>query len=268
MTAPSDRATLASVHSARIAAIHAEEGAAVTSGEVVVSLDDRVEAARTKVARAEANSSIAVDLARAEWERAQREVRRIRGLSGDKFASSKELDDATTTAAIAKLKYEKAQFNLEQSRRALAYEEQVLAEYQLRAPFSGYITEHHKHVGETVDQLEGIVTLIRIDPLEVVLDCPIALAPFVHAGDAFDIVPQDKSWMARQGVVSYVSREIDGASQTFVVKLAVENPDERWMSGMKVSVDFGAPIEPDQGRQTSARPPPAKPVSFPERDRQ
>lgn len=268
MTAPSDRVTLASVRPARIAAIHAEEGAAVTSGEVVVSLDDRVEAARTNIARAEANSSIASDLARAEWERAKREVRRIKGLSGNEFASSKELDDATTTAAITKLRYEKAQFDLEQSRRALAFEEQVLAEYQLRVPFSGYITEHHKHVGETVDQLEGIVTLIRIDPLEVVLDCPITLAPFIHTGDAFLVVPQEGNWTARHSVVNYVSREIDGASQTFVVKLAVKNRDEGWMSGMKVSVDFGAPLEPDQSRQARTQPPPAKPVSFPEHDRQ
>jgi len=264
ITVPSERATLAGVRAARIAALHEEEGAPVTEDQIVVSLDAGVQVARTKIAHAEANSSIRVELARAEWRRAEREVERIMDLRGDRFAASKELDDAVTAAAIAKLEFRTQEFELNQARRTLAYEEELLEQYRLRAPFDGYVTEHHKHVGETVDQLEGIVTLMRIDPLEVLMDCPTELGPFVAAGDAYMVMPQEGSWAAREGTVTYVSRHIDGGSQTFLVKLVVDNPDEAWLSGMKVAVDFSAPIEHRQDRHTRAAPPGVVPASLEE----
>ncbi len=255
ITAPSRRATLASVRPARIAKLLAEEGAAVHAGEQIVALDDGVQTARTDIARAKAESTLRTNLAHEKWKRAKREVDRLLALHGEQFATSKETDDAVTAAEIARLNHELEIFEHTQTTLAHRYEQRLLAEYRIHAPFDGYITEHHKHVGETVDQLEGIVTIVRLDPLDVLLDCPTDLAPLIMVGDEYPVTPLNENWPPQAGAVTFVSKVIDGASQTFKVRVSVENPDEVWLAGMKVIVDFTAPLQTNRDRHTAASPP-------------
>ena len=98
MTVPSKVATLASVLAARIARIPAVDGSVVSQGDLVIALDDGVQVARTEIARAAAESSLAVDLAKVGREHARREWDRLVALHGDDHASSKELSDALAHA--------------------------------------------------------------------------------------------------------------------------------------------------------------------------
>jgi multidrug resistance efflux pump len=91
----------------------------------------------------------------------------------------------------------------------------VLKEFRLFAPFDGYVFEHLKHAGETVNELEGIVTLVQLNPLKVVVDCPVALAASVAVGDRFRVAPVDRRLSPRVGTVMLTSRTADGGSQTF-----------------------------------------------------
>ena len=163
---------------------------------------------------------------------------RLTSLRGDDFASSKEFSDARAEVEINGIEYELAKFARAQAIRAYEYERRVLAELSVRAPLSGYVCEHQKHVGETVDQHEGIVALVQLDPLEVSVDCPLALAPLVNVGDTVLVRPADTHWRPRHGSIAFISRVADGASQTFKVKTTVPNEDGVWMSGLKVVVEF------------------------------
>ncbi len=264
ITAPSQRATLASVRPARIANLFAEEGATVHAGDIIVALDDGVQAARTDIARAKAESALRANLAQEKWKRAKREVDRLLALHGEEFATSKETDDAVTAAEIARLNYELEIFDRAQATLLHRYEQRLLAEFHIRAPFDSYVTEHHKHVGEIVDQLEGIITIVRLDPLYVLLDCPTDLAPLIMLGDEYPVTPLNENWPPQVGTVTFVSRVIDGASQTFKVRVSVENPDEVWLAGMKVLADFQAPVQSSMDRHTAMPQPAVLPASFEE----
>lgn len=264
ITAPSQRATLASVRPARIAKLFAEEGATVHAGDIIVALDDGVQAARTDIARAKAESALRANLAQEKWKRAKREVDRLLALHGEEFATSKETDDAVTAAEIARLNYELEIFERTQATLLHRYEQRLLAEFHIRAPFDSYVTEHHKHVGEIVDQLEGIITIVRLDPLYVLLDCPTDLAPLIMLGDEYPVTPLNENWPPQVGTVTFVSRVIDGASQTFKVRVSVENPDEVWLAGMKVLADFQAPVQSSMDRHTAMPQPAVLPASFEE----
>ena len=238
ITAPSKTARLAAVLPARIAQIPAAEGSVVHQGDVVVKLDDSVQRARTEIARAAAESVAEVELAGLRWDHARREQERLTRLHGDDHASSKELADAHTDAEMKRLELGQARFEHEQAVRVFERERKQWDEFFLRAPFTGYVAEHLKQAGESVDQLEGIVVLTQLDPLHAVVDCPVVLAPFVGPGDRAEVRPVDSRWPPRTGTVVLASRVADGASQTFKVKVSVPNEDRRWLAGLKVVVDF------------------------------
>jgi membrane fusion protein (multidrug efflux system) len=238
ITAPCRTATLASVQPSRIARIETAEGSFVRRGDPVVQLEEGVQLARTEIAKATAETTLNVEHAKARWMRAQRDLDRLIRLHGSDSASSKELSDATADAEITRIEYELANFNQGQAVRAYEREKEVLKEFRLIAPFDGYVFEHLKHAGETVNELEGIVTLVQLNPLKVSVDCPVALAATVTVGDRFRVAPVDRRLSPRVGTVMLTSRTADGGSQTFKVKLHVDNEDVAWMAGLKVVVDF------------------------------
>lgn len=238
MTAPFRTATLASVRPARIARLLAREGASVRAGDVVVALDERVQRARIEIVRAQASSTLEVQRTRVRFDRAKKEWERIVQLQGGQNSVPKELTDAFAAAEVARLEHDLALFNREQAARAVSREEALLAELSLRAPFDGYVWQRAKEEGESVDPLEGIVTLVQLDPLMVTADCPVALWPLLHQGDTTPVRPVDPRWAARSGTIELVSRVVDGASQTVKVMIRVPNGDGKWLSGLKVEVSF------------------------------
>jgi len=251
ITVPHRTATLASVHPARIEKILVEEGRTVHEGELVVALDESVQSLRTGIAQAAAETPLEIDLARERWSKAKRDFDRLTRLHGEDFASSKELSDALAESEISRLEYELAHFNQEQASRTYERERASLEEFRIRSPFTGFVVTHLKHAGEAVDQLEGIVTLVQLDPIQVQVDAPISLAPALVAGQLFQVTPGDPQWQPRVGKVHFCSPVADGASQTFKVKLVVENADAKWTAGLKVGVDFDHPL-PESAAADSA----------------
>ena len=241
-------ATLASVLPARVRTRVAPEGKLVHEGDPVVLLDDTVQRARTEMANAAAENTLDIERAKIRWENASRECDRLTRLQGKDSATSKELRDAETLADTRRLEHELAVFEHEQAVRAFAREEAMLAEYLIRAPFDGYVAAHFKQVGETVDQLERIAVVVQLDPLEVSVDCPLPLASYLREGQSVTVRPVDERWGSRPATIDHISKVADGASQTFKVKLTVQNEDAGWMSGLKVLVDLNresaTPAEP------------------------
>lgn len=238
VTTPSKRVTLAAVMPARIAAIRADEGAAVTAGDVLIELDDAVQRARTAIAKAAARTTIGVELAKAEWDHTRRDLVRLERLRDDSSASTKELNDARSLEIRRRLEYDLAVFTHEQAVRAYEREQALLEEHRIRVPFSGYVIEHLKHAGETVDPLEGIATMVQLDPLLVTVDCPLERAGTIAVGSLATLTPMGIVRGPRIGRVTRVSRVADAGSQTFRVKIEVENDDDAWIAGMKVAVQL------------------------------
>lgn len=243
ITAPIRQATLSAIQPGRLACIVAAEGSTVRAGELVFSLDDGGQEARAQMAEAEAASTLDIELTEARWEQARRDLNRIQRIaeaSGQDFATQKELADAQSTERIRGVELRIARFVHGQNQLAARRERRTLEQFHVYAPFDGYIAQYVKEQGETVNENEGVVTLARLDPLMVPLDCPLHLAPRVRVGDRVRVRPTDPRWPERDGAVAFASRIGDGGSQTFRVKVTVDNTDGAWMAGMKVTVEFGS----------------------------
>jgi RND family efflux transporter MFP subunit len=238
ITVPRQVAVLASVQLQRITRIAVTEGQEVRKGDALVVFYEDVQRARTEIARATAETMLDIDLARERMEQAGREFERLTKLSGGNFASPKEVSDAQAQAAITRLEHEIATFRHAQAVREYEREKHLLDQLTIRSPFDGFVTEVTKHVGETVQEGEKIVTVAQLDPVEVTVDCPLQLAHSVRLGQKVRVEPVETRWPAREGEIVFANRVADPASQTFKVKLVVPNQGGEWITGVKVRVGF------------------------------
>lgn len=254
ITTPNQEAVLAAIGPGRIARIEVLEGALVHEGELVFAQDEEAQRIRTELAKASAETTLEIELAGARRDLAQRNLKRLSGLFGADSASSKEYSDAVADADITRLEFELAKFKQKQAVKAYEWETQRLRDFRAYAPFTGFVAEHIRHVGETVDENEGVVRLVQLDPLKVSIDCPLTLARTIKRGDRFIVRPLDPRWGPRVATVVTAGRVIDAASQTFKVKLQVDNADAGWMAGLKVAVAFSAEASTDTAAPRTMRP--------------
>ncbi len=239
MTAPHWTATLGAVMPGRIAKIAIVEGQHVQEGELLVALDDRVQRMRTEIAHAASKSRLHIDLVRAKLQKTERDLERLTQLRGARSAATRELTDAKSAVTIARLGLELAEFEHEQAVREYHRQQFLLEQLAVRAPFAGYVSPLHKQVGEIVDEREDVVTVVQLNPLEVVVDAPLHFLPTLQIGDTVPVLPVGDTWTERKATIVLVGPVADPASQTVRVKLTVANPERGWIAGMKVRVHFG-----------------------------
>lgn len=245
---PFQEVTLGPVTAGRVGTLSVSEGQSVAKGTMLMSLDDAVQQARTLLAKLEAESNVNIELAKTRLRGAERELSRVRDLHKNNAASKKELEDAELLVEVRAIEVLQAEFEKQQAQQRYQLEKVKLAELRVHAPFDGVVTELLKRVGEQADEGEAVLTMVQLDPLKVVVDCPMELASKVRVGGLARIEPVDGQSPVRNGTVTVASRAGDAASQTFKVKLTVPNADGAWISGLKVRVTF----EPDKAVTSSA----------------
>lgn len=236
--APARKAILAPMQDGRIASYTIDEGAFVKAGQTLMRLEDRIQAARTQLAQAAAESTLEVDLARVKMEFAQVELEKVRELGRTDLASAKELRSAEATAASSKLEARIAEFQHGEARRNFELQSLVLGEMRIVAPFDGFVAQILKQPGEVVEAREGVLLLVQLDPLEVTVDCPVATWSQAEPGTQVFVQPVDGKSPPREGLISFASRVAEPASQTFKLKVRVSNPRHDWIAGLRVNVDL------------------------------
>lgn len=236
--AASRKATLSSTVDGRIGEQLCSEGDFVKCDQLLARLDDRVQRARAEVARVAAESKIEVAIASVRAEFAQAEVEHVRQLGRTDLASARELRVAESNAATTALEITQAETQQRESEQNYRLQRMILDEHEMRAPFDGFVSAIAKQVGEVVEAREGVLTLVQLDPLEVALDCPVDAWRDLKVGDKVRVAPDDGLAKPREGVISFVNRVADAASQTFKIKVRVPNPRSDWIAGLRVAVDF------------------------------
>lgn len=233
---PARQATIGALIRGRIQFIPAEEGARIDEDAPLFVLDDAIQRARFEMAQADADSKLEVELAKVRMVQAQKELERIQVLATDGRASTKELLDAQALAEATRIEWDVAAHRQVQQERDAALQKQLLAQHTIRAPFAGYVSKVHKKAGDMVEDLESVVVVTQLHPLEVLLDCPVELAARFRENETINVAPTDEQWPPRTGRIVWVNRVADAASQTVRVKIEVDNQDNGWLTGIKVRV--------------------------------
>lgn len=141
----------------------------VEKNALLVRLKDTEHRARVGQAAADLKS------AAARLEQMKDERGRIAGLFQKKNVSASAMDKADADLASAQATLDAARAKLQQAEEQLAYTE-------IRAPYSGIVTERHVALGEIASPGSPIMSGISLDELRVDVDVPQSLVPAVRAG--------------------------------------------------------------------------------------
>lgn len=226
----------------RIDRYFVEEGQSVRAGDPLVRLDDRDY--RAAVARTEAG----IEVAKANLDLAEAELRRGRELRRTSVISEQELDVLENKAEVARA-------TLKQLDAALA-EAKVNLEYTLlRAPTDGVVLAKLKEVGEIAvpGGFAGSGDLIRLanlNDMRAEVDVNEADLQRVRLGQTARVTPDAYPTAGYEASVVKLYPQVDRQKGTLKVEVKILDPDDRLLPDMSARVTFFA--EADAGGAPAA----------------
>ncbi len=143
-------------------------GARVTQGDLIARIDDK----QLKIQLREAQANVLNSQARLRF--LADEVVRKKQLFKQKLSPETELDKVISERDIAQGDVAVAQARLDKTEQNLAYT-------QLKAPFSGIVTQRIANLGEYVENGSAIIRLVEIENSEASIFAPIVAYQFLKA---------------------------------------------------------------------------------------
>jgi HlyD family secretion protein len=274
------RAVVSSKIQGRLAHLTVEEGSRVQEGEVFARLESAdfeaaVSRARAQLLRADAQISgaraqvtsaeAAITRAEADQAEAERQLAVSQRLSNDKLVPTDQLDASgsrvkVTAAAVGQARAElgRARADLERTaaERAQAvaevgYNQALLQNTSIRAPFTGTVVKKMAEVGESVAPIPpgvnistasgAIVALADLDTLEVEVDVAEANVARLQPNQPAEVIVEAFSDRKYKGILRQVIPTADRTRATVMVKVTILDKDANLKPEMSAKVTF---IEP------------------------
>lgn len=133
----------------KITRLAVREGDVVTKGQLLLELDRTQYEARAQEARASVESQGSqVDLARAQFEKAQADLRRAEDLHRRGLSSDQEVELARTTARVEEARLRSMEHTSQQARAALQAAQDDLDKCRYTAPMDGVVSRLNVEEGE------------------------------------------------------------------------------------------------------------------------
>lgn len=198
----------------------ANVGDAVNAGDVIGRIDPRLiqialDRARANVARLDS-----------EYRYRERQLERTQELTRQNVSSATLLDEA-------RARRDQAMHELADARAVLARAEGDRARTDIRAPFSGHVTERLASVGEFVTVGEDVLRFVDTRRLEIALPAPIALTPYIQTGATVSV---RGNGTLREHTVRTVVPVGDVVSR--MVEVRLDAGDSDWLVGTPVQVSL------------------------------
>ncbi len=243
-----EQADVAAEIAGRVVAAPIERGTAVSEGAVLVRISPTEAEASLKEAEANAaqlearlgisgsgafdvNKVPEVQTAKASYDLATSEFKRIESLLTQKVVSQSEYDQRRTQMDATRQQYEAAkngaaqQFEMLQAARArVTLARKALADTTVRAPFTGAVGQRLVNVGDYVTKGMKVAVVVRTNPLRVQLTVPEQFVSSVAAGSTVNFEVDAYPGREFQGTVRYVSPALAADQRALTVEAVVANP--------------------------------------------
>ena len=229
------RSLVAAEAEGRVVSLCCLEGASVSAGQEIATLDDTL--ARIAVRSAEATQrSRAAEVAEwsAEAERARLDLERVLRATELRSANQRELDDARQSLASREARLQRAEAELAQAEAELARVRERQSDMTITAPIAGRIVRRMPDAGQWVDEGGGVVELVALTEIEAWLDVPERLIDRLTEGESTVRVRVTATGEEVDAEVIAVVPEADELSRLFPVRVAMDNADQRLKPGMSV----------------------------------
>lgn len=146
-----------------------------------------------------------------------------------------ELSDAETEHAVAQLTTQRMSKTLELA-------EEHLSRRQIKTPVSGIVVERLHQQGEWVEAGQPVLRVIRLDRLLVEGYVEAQLVDQSSRGRKVQVQARTRNGaIVVEGLLTFVSPEIDSVNQQVLVKAEIENRDLQLRPGQPVEMVISAP---------------------------
>ncbi|MDH3266824.1 MAG: efflux RND transporter periplasmic adaptor subunit [Gammaproteobacteria bacterium] len=243
--------------SAKIMALHVEEGQWVEEGQLLVELDREryeaaVESAEANVRSAQANAK----LVQQNMLKAEKDYDRARDVVARKLESQSVLDANSAAYQVEIARYESALDQVEQARAALKQARDSLSKTTMYAPMAGTISDLNKEQGEIAigSQFQEDVILVVADltAMEAQVNVDENDIVNVRLGQEAEIEVDALFGETLKGIVYEIANtantEAQGTSNQkteFEVRIAIGGEISRLRPGMTASADISTNTKTD-----------------------
>ena len=227
-----------------IESVLVERGDVVSKGQALATLRADVERAALGVALNRAQALGDYNAAVNNAELARQKFARAKFLADQQFISAQALEQANTESEIAANRLAQAR-----EQRGVLAGEHTLAQAQLalrtiRSPTSGVVADRYLSAGERVED-KPVFRVAVIDPLRVEVVLPASLYGTLRTGMSVSVTPEFPNAGSRQARVVLADKLIDGASNTFRVRLELPNPGLTIPAGLRCKMDLASVVPSD-----------------------
>ena len=225
-----NRTTVSAQTSGTIKQVMVDVDDFVEQGAMIAWLKDTTQQAQLKKAQA------GVEEAQSHLSQAKDEHARIKDVFEKKVVAKSQMDEAEHALSAAKARLDSAKASLEQA-------EEELSRTRITAPYSGFVTERHVEVGETVQPGTPLMTGVSLNKLRVNIDVPQGLINkarqygkayvYTDTASVSDTVPDEtgQKVLVEQMTIFPIA---DRASNTFKVRLDLPEGIQGLFPGMFV----------------------------------
>ncbi|MBI5758522.1 MAG: efflux RND transporter periplasmic adaptor subunit [Planctomycetales bacterium] len=246
--------------SGRVRMIAVDQGDVVSSGKVLVTLDDEELQQQVEIAQANLETAqAAIDRLKSDEVRAaatltsaKSEHHRVEQLAAKKVISQSDIDKSAEALAVAEAGVDRAKFAVVEGRKQLVaaekttqYHQARLADTQITAPFDGLIVRRQRDAGDVAVPGSPILTLISTKELWIsawVDETEMSrLKVDQPARVVFRSEPDREFW----GRVFRLGREADRETREFVVDVHVLELPANWAVGQRADVYIETERKPD-----------------------
>ena len=241
------RATVSSKITGKVVEVDVEEGKNVVQGQVLAKLDDSTPRAALALAEAQAEAARrTLKENEVRLDQARLNERRAAQLLKERIVSQSQLDDAKAEADSLDARIAALREQIRVAERQIEVQQTDLANYVIRAPFSGVAISKDAQPGEMVSPVSagggftrtGISTIVDMHSLEIEVDVNESYISRVTPGQDVDaVLDAYPDWHIPARVITLVPTA-DRQKATVLVRLAFKQLDPRILPDMAIKVTF------------------------------
>ncbi len=205
-------AALAAERPGRVVSVNFSSGQSVAAGTLLVQLDDAPEAAQ-----------LALDDAKLTQ-------------ANNALAREQKL---MTIAGASRAALEQAQADAAEARASVAYDQAVISELRIAAPFAGTLGIRNVSAGDYIAQGQVVARITQSSPLRVLFSIPQTEAAGIAVGDAFSFAAPALG-QAAAGAITALSPEVDAATNALDAEGKIPGPPAGLLPGMFGTVTLAA----------------------------
>jgi len=212
-------------------------GDVIKKGQALARLESNVASISVDIATARAKMHSKIDSAQARVKYLRAQKSRIDKLHKNAAVSFDQKQQADTDHKLAVATLQEAKSNYELAQLEQKRAEQILERRTIRSLIDGVVIKISVDAGESVED-RPIMTIAEVDPLNVEVILPENMYGSVNIGTRAEVIPLVKGGEKVIIKVVVVDKVIDAASNTFGVRLELENKDYKIPGGVRCDVNF------------------------------